>query len=148
MLRTGGEHQRQATRSSRKLLVFSVGGRPLAVNMSDVVTIFQWTECIPVASRTPFITAVVRRGHTVLPVFELASALRLSVQGDNPLCLQVKHPLGDMVMCIDEGMTGIHSPAPSAIHTYQGKDLPAKESYTNGLDEIPILDMSRFGSYT
>jgi len=146
MLRTGGRQQQQATRSSRMFLVFSVGGRRLAIKTSDVAGISEWNASIPVSSRTPFITAVVRQDQAVLPVFDLASSLRLCVQGNNPLCLRVKHPLGDMVLCIDEEIPVLQTLESEAIQTYRGNDVPAEGSYVSGLDEIPILSLSQLGS--
>jgi chemotaxis signal transduction protein len=146
MLRTSQKHQWETVRQLWQLLVFSVGGRRLAVKTLDVSGISQWNESIPIAGRTPFVAAVVRQGQTVLPVFDLAASLHLTVQGNSPLCLRVKHPLGEMVMCIDEEIPVLHTFDVAAIQTYQGKDLPAEGSYTNGLDEIPILSVSRLGS--
>ncbi len=146
MLRAGHRHQRETARQSWQLLVFSVGGRRLAVKALDVSGISQWHQSIPVAGRTPFVTAVVRQGQTVLPVFDLAASLHLTVQGSSPLCLKVKHPLGEMAMCIDEEIPVLHTFDPAALQAYQGKDLPAEGSYTNGLDEVPILSVSRLGS--
>lgn len=144
MLRAGDKSQRHTTRRSWHVLVFSVGGKRLAVKTLEVAGISQWNESIPVAGRTPFVTAVVRLDQAVLPVFDLASSLQLSVQG-SPLCLRVRHPLGDMAMCIDEEMPVLHTLDPSMIQTYRGTDLPADGSYANGLDEIPILSVSRLG---
>jgi chemotaxis signal transduction protein len=146
MLRTSHKHQWETARQSWQLLVFSVGGRRLAVKTLDVSDISKWNESVPVAGRTPFVTAVIRQGQTVLPVFDLAASLHLTVQGDSPLCLRVRHPLGEMAMCIDEEIPVLHTFDPAEIRTYQGKDLPAEGSYTNGLDEIPILSVARLGS--
>ncbi|MBX3302081.1 MAG: hypothetical protein KF693_07690 [Nitrospira sp.] len=113
---------------------------------SEVAGISHWNSPIPVGSRTPFITAVVRQNQAVLPVFDLASALHLCVEGRNPLCLRIKHPLGDMVMCIDEEMPILQTLEPAAIQTYREKDMPTEGSYTSGLDEIPILSIAQLGS--
>lgn len=145
MLRMGGKQQRQATHPSWMLLVFSVGGRRLAVKTSEVAGISPWHSPVPVGGRTPFITAVVRHGQTVLPVFDLASALHRCVEGSNPLCLRIKHPLGDMVMCIDEEMPILQTVESSAIRTSREKDVPVEGSYTIGLDEIPILSIAQLG---
>ena len=145
MLRTAQKRQRGTARQSCQLLVFSVGGRRLAVKTSDVSGIFQWAEPIPVAGQTPFITSVVRQEQTVLPVFDLAASLRLTVHGSSPLWLRVKHPFGEMAICIDEEIPVLHALDSAAIQTYQGKDLPADGSYTTGLDEIPILSVSQLG---
>lgn len=146
MLRTGRTHQQETGRHLRQLLMFSVGGRRLAAKTSDISSISRWTEAISVAGRTPFVTAVVRQGHSVLPIFDLAAFLRLTVQGGSPLCLRVKHPLGDMAMCIDEVIPVLHLLDPAALRSYEGDDLPAEGSYTDGLEVIPILSVSRLGS--
>jgi len=146
MLRTGEKGQREGTHSPWNCVVFSVGGRRLAVKTLEVAGISPWKPSIPVGSRTPFITSVVRQDQTVLPVFDLASLLRLHVQGSHPLCLRIKHPLGDMVMCIDEEVPVLHTLEPAAVQAYRGKDIPAEGSYANGLDEIPILAISQLGS--
>jgi chemotaxis signal transduction protein len=146
MLRTGQNHHRGTARQSYHLLVFFVGGRRLAVKAVDVSGIFKWADPIPVAGQTPFITSVVRQGQTVLPVFDLAASLRLTVQGSRPLYLRVKHPLGEMAMCIDEEIPILHTVDPAELQTYHGKDLPADGSYTNGLDEVPILSVFQLGS--
>lgn len=146
MLRAGDKSRHHITRRSWQVLVFSVGGRRLAVKTSDVAGISQWNESIPVAGRTPFVTAVVRLNQAVLPVFDLAACLQLSVQGRSPFCLRVKHPLGDMALCVDEEMPVLHTLDHAMIQAYQGKDLPADGSYANGLDDIPILSVSRLGS--
>jgi chemotaxis signal transduction protein len=146
MLRIGQTHQRETARHLWQLLMFSVGGRRLAAKTLDVSGISQWKESVGVAGRTPFVTALVRQDQTVLPVFDLAAFLHLTVQGSSPLCLRVKHPLGEMAMCIDEEIPTFHILDPAALQTYEGKDLPAEGSYTNGLEVIPILSVSRLGS--
>ena len=146
MLRSGHKHPRGTARQLCQLLVFSVGGRRLAVKTSDVASISPWTQSVQVAGRTPFVTSVVRQGQTVLPVYDLAASLHLTVQGSSPLCLRVKHPLGEMAMYIDEEIPVLHALDPAALQTYHGKDVPTDGSYTNGLDEIPILSVSQLGS--
>jgi chemotaxis signal transduction protein len=144
----GKQQQKQGIRASWTFLVFSVGGRRLAVKTLDVASISPWSSSIPVGSRTPFVAAVVRHDQTVLPVFDLASVLGLHVQGNHPLCLRIKHRLGDMVMCIDEEIPVLHTLESSAVQLYKGKDLPAEGSYISGLDEIPILSVPQLGSCT
>jgi hypothetical protein len=51
-----------------------------------------------------------------------------------------------MAMCIDEEIPVLHTLDPAALQTYRGKDLPADGSYTNGLDEIPILSVPQLGA--
>ncbi len=113
------------------------------MNTQEVAGIAPWETSIPVAGRTPFVTAVVRRHQKVLPVFDLAELLHVTVQGSSPLCLTAKHPLGDMAICIDEEIPVLHTLDSAAIQVYRGKDLPAEWSYASGLDEIPILSVHR-----
>lgn len=146
MLRSSQKHQRETAPQFWHLLVFSVGGRRLAIKVGDVSSISPWTESIPVGGHTPFVTAVVRQGQTVQPVFDLAASLHLAVQGRSLLCLHVKHPLGEMAICIDEEIPVLHTVDPATLQTYHGKDMPTEGSYTNGLDEIPVLSISQLGS--
>ncbi len=143
MLRGVRTGQRGTVSRARNLLVFSVGGRRLATRAEDVVGITRWKDSVPIVSRTPFVSAVVRQGQAVLPVFDLAGRLHLSVQGSSPLCLTATHPLGHMAICIDEEVPALQPYEPSGIQIYRGKDLPAEESYVIGFDEIPILSLSQ-----
>jgi len=146
MLRTGSENQQKSTSRPCSLLVFSVGGRRLAAKTDEVAGISEWKEIIPVPSRMPFISAVVRQDQAVLPVFDLAELLHVSVQGDYCLCLKVKHPRGTMAICIDEEMPILHTLDLAAIQPYQGKEFRSLGSFSRGLDEIPIISLSELGS--
>lgn len=84
MLRTTGRSRHHGMPRSWHVMVFSVGGRRLAVKTVEVGDISQWGESIPVSGRTPFVTAVVRRDQTVLPVFDLAAVLHRTVQETVP----------------------------------------------------------------
>ncbi|HMS83680.1 MAG TPA: chemotaxis protein CheW [Nitrospira sp.] len=145
MLRTTGNSRHHGMPRSWHVMVFSVGGRRLAVKTLEVGDIGQWGESIPVPGRTPFVTAVIRRNQTVLPVFDLAAVLCRTIQGNSPLCLRVKHALGDMVICIDEKIPVLQTLDHSVIQAYRGTDVPAEGSYANGEEEIPILSVSRLG---
>jgi chemotaxis signal transduction protein len=114
--------------------------------MAEVSGVSEWHGSIPIPSQTPFVTAVIRQGKTVLPVFDLAALLHRTVRGNSLLCLRVKHVLGEMAICIDEDIPVLHACDPAAVQTYHGTDLPAEGSYTNGLDEILILSISRLGA--
>lgn len=143
MLRGVSTGQRGAASRAKNLLVFSVGGRRLATRAEEVIGIARWKESVPIVSRTPFVSAVVRQGYMVLPVFDLAARLHLAVQGSSPLCLTATHPLGHMAICIDEDVPALQPYEPSGIQRYRGTDVPAQESYMIGFDEIPILSLSQ-----
>jgi len=115
------------------------------VKTLEVGGISPWHESIPVFGRTPFVTAVVRFNQTVLPVIDLAAALHRIVQGNNRLCLRVKHALGDMVICIDEEIPVLRTLDLSLIQTYRDRDVPADGSYAHGQEDVPILAVSRLG---
>lgn len=145
MLRANGHSQSHETPRSWHLLVFSVGGKRLAIKTLDVAGISQWHESIPVSGRTPFVSAVVRLNQIVLPVFDLAAMLQRTVQGKSFLCLRVKQSLGDMAICIDEEIPVLQTLAVSMVQPYRDKDVPAEGSYAHGQEEVPILAVSRLG---
>ncbi|MGQ0694923.1 MAG: chemotaxis protein CheW [Nitrospiraceae bacterium] len=146
MLRAGIGNQQKSAPRSWNLLIFSVGGRRLAAKTDEVAGISEWKESVPVPSRTPFISSVVRHDQTVLPVFDLAELLHVSVRGNYPLCLTAKHPRGTMAICIDEEMPMLQTLDPSAIQQYQGSEFTAIGSFLSGHVEIPIIALSKLGS--
>ena len=146
MLRSSRTEQKRTESRAYHLLVFSVGGRHLAVKTDEVGGISTWNGCIPVPSRTPFVSAVVRQDDAVLPVFNLAGFLHVVVQGDEPLCLTAKQRQGMMAICIDGEMPVLHTLEVSAIVPYRGRELNAVGSFLNGLDEIPIISLAQLGN--
>lgn len=146
MLRGGsGRFAKQNARAWR-LLAFSIGGRRFAAKTDDLAGVSEWKEPIPVASRTPFVSGVVRLGQTVLPVFDLAAWLGLSPRGSEWLWLRAKHPLGTMAVCIDGGMPILQTLNHTEVRPYSGQDVPAIGSFSSGTDEIPILALAQLGS--
>jgi chemotaxis signal transduction protein len=146
MLRSSFGNKPQTGSHSCPLLIFSVGGRRLAVKTHEVAGISKWNGSIPVPSRTAFVSAVMRRDQHVFPVFNLAELLRVSVQGEQLLCLTVKHPHGAMAICIDEEMPVLHTLETAAIQAYQGGEFEAVGSFASGLDQIPIVALSKLAS--
>lgn len=147
MLRSAiGKAQTSAVRSC-PLLVFSVGGRRLAVKTDEVASVSQWSGSIPVPSRTPYISAVVRRDEEVLPVYDLAAQLHVSPRGEELLCVTAKHPRGAVAICIDEDMPVLHSLESEGMRPYRGDvDCEAVGSFVSGLDEIPIISFAKLGT--
>ena len=146
MLRGGaGRFATQEVRTWR-LLAFSIGGRRFAAKADDLAGVSKWQEPIPVASRTPFVSGVVRLGHAVLPVFDLAAWLGLSLPGSARLWLQAKHPLGTLAVGIDDEMPSLRTLERIAVRPYSGRDVPALGSFSSGAVEVPILALSRLGS--
>lgn len=146
MLRgTVGRQQKVAPRSCH-LLVFTVGGRRLAVRTEEVGGISAWNGSLPVPSRTPFVSAVVRQDRGVFPVFNLAELLRVTVQGELTLCLLAKQPGGAMAICIDEEMPSLHKLDVASVRPYQGSEFPAAGTFSVGFEEIPIISLARLGN--
>lgn len=145
MLRSSHGRTQRSGSSTCQLLVFSVGGRRLAVKTEEVAGISPWTGSIPVPSRTPFISAVMRQDQVVVPIFDLADLLHVTPQGEELLCITAKHPLGVMAMCIDEEMPVLHSLDRGAIEPYQGGEFEVEGSFTSGFDQIPILSFAKLG---
>ena len=143
MLRPSLSKRQQSAPTACHLLVFSVGGRRLAVKTEEVAAIAAWKGSIPVPSRTPFLSAVVRRETDVYPVFDLAELLHVRVQGDDLLCLTAKHPHGVMAICIDEEMPVLHTLNTSDIQAYEGREFDAVGSFASGFDQIPIVSFGR-----
>ncbi len=146
MLRGAVGRQRQATSRTCHLLVFSVGGRKLAAKTEEIGGISAWTRSIPVPSRTPFVSSVIRRDQSVFPVFDLAGMLNVRVKGSQRFCLMAKQPAGAMAICIDEEMPVLYSLDLSKIQTYHGRDVEAVGCFTDEFEEVPIISLARLGA--
>lgn len=146
MLRGARDNQQKSSTRSWNLLVFSVGGRRLAAKTDEVAGISKWEENIPAPDQTPNVSVVSRDDQAALPVYDLAKLLHVRVQGDDLLCLKIKHPRGAMAICIDEEMPVLHTVDLAVIQLYRGSEFPSLGSFSSGLDEIPILSMSQLGS--
>jgi chemotaxis signal transduction protein len=146
MLRGAVGRQRQATSQMCHLLVFSVGGRRLAVKTEEIGGISAWTGSIPVPSRTPFIFSIIRRDQAVFPVFDLAGMLKVRVKGEQRLCLMAKQPAGAMAICIDEEMPVLHSLDVAKIQAYRGREIDSVGCFTDEFEDVPIISVARLGS--
>lgn len=146
MLRGASGRQRQATSRTCHLLVFSVGGRKLAAKTEEIGGISAWTRSIPVPSRTPFVSSVIRRDQSIVPVYDLAGMLKVRVKGSQRLCLMAKQPAGAMAICIDEEMPVLHSLDLAKIQAYRGQDLDAAGCFADEFEEVPIISLSRLGA--
>jgi chemotaxis signal transduction protein len=146
MLRAGGGRFAKQNARAWRLLAFSIGGRRFAAKTDDLAGVSEWKELIPVASRTPFVSGVVRLGKRVLPIFDLAAWLGLSPRGSERLWLQAKHPLGTMAVCIDDEMPILQTLERTEVRAYGGQDVPAIGCFSSGGGEIAILALSQLGS--
>jgi len=145
MLRGSNGSQRKQVARSWNLIVFSVGGRRLAVKAEELAGIAKWTGSIPVESGMPFVSSMIRVEQAECPVFDLAEMLHVSVRGDSLLCLMAKHPNGTFAICVDEEMPVLHALDPSTLQPYRGDEFPVIGSFSNGVDQIPILSLAQLG---
>ncbi|MEQ1562589.1 MAG: chemotaxis protein CheW [Nitrospiraceae bacterium] len=146
MLRAArGQQQTQTTKRSWNVVVFSIGGMKLAARTEDVGGVLPWTGSIPVPSRTPFVQAMQKRDHQVMPVYELANRLSRTLQGDPLLCLVARHVDGPMAICIDAAVPSLETVDAAAIRPTVSGDLETFGSVTIGGDDVTIVALQRLG---
>ncbi len=146
MLRTAKRHgQTPEAAKPWSLVMFSVGGKQVAVRAEEVGGVLPWTEAMPVPSLTPYVNAVVRQGDEILPVFDFARLLMVQVSKPDPLCLRAKRQDGLMAVCIDPEVPTLHQveakavqPAPSGLPGVVGM-------CSIGSDEVPIYSWAMIG---
>ena len=146
MLRAArGQQQAQATKQSWNVMVFSIGGVKLAARTEDVEGVSPWTEIIPVPSRTPFVQAMLKRDNHVMPVYDLATRLSRTLQGEPLLCLMARHLDGPMAICIDAEVPTLETVDVTAIRPTGRGDIETLGSVTIGGDDVAIVALQRLG---
>ena len=146
MLRAArGQQHAQATKRSWNVVVFSVGGMKLAARTEDVEGVSPWTEIIPVPSRTPFVQAMLKRDNHVMPVYDLATRLSRTVQGEPLLCLMARHLDGPMAICIDADVPSLETVDVTAVRPTGRGDVETLGSVTIGGNDVAIVALQRLG---
>ena len=146
MLRAArGQQQVQATKLSWNLMVFSIGGVKLAARTEDVEGVSPWTEIIPVPSRTPFVKAMLKRDNHVMPVYDLATRLSRTLQGEPLLCLMARHLDGSMAICIDADVPSLETVDVKMIRQIGRGDIETLGSVMIGGDDVAIVALQRLG---
>ncbi|HET7057805.1 MAG TPA: chemotaxis protein CheW [Nitrospiraceae bacterium] len=140
---------RKAAQGSTKaksvmLLVFSVGGRRMAARASDVGGIWPWTDVVSIPSGTPHISAVLKRGEDILPVFDLAGRLSVQVTGA-ALCLIAKRKDGLMAVCIDGDIPTLQSVSEESIRRVAWKDSDVIGTCRIEAEELPVYSLAHLG---
>jgi chemotaxis signal transduction protein len=135
----------QAKAKSVMLLVFSVGGRRMAALASDVSGIWPWSDVVPVPSGTPHISAVLKRGEDILPVFDLAGRLSVQVKGAVLLCLIAKRKDGLMAVCIDGDIPTLQSISEDSIRPVAWKDSDVIGTCRIEAEELPVYSLAHLG---
>ena len=146
MLRAArGQQHTQATQRSWNVMVFSIGGVKLAARTEDVEGVSPWTEIIPVPSRTPFVQAMLKRDNHVMPVYDLATRLSRTVQGEPLLCLMARHLDGPMAICIDADVPSLETVDVTAVRPTGRVDVETLGSVTIGGNDVAIVALQRLG---
>jgi chemotaxis signal transduction protein len=146
MLRAAREQRQvQATKRLWNVVLFSVGGLKLAARTEDVGGISPWTKSIPVPSRTPFVHAMLKRDHDVIPVYDLASKLSRTLQGDPLLCLVARHLDGPMAICIDADVPSLETVDAAVIRQSGREDIETLGMMTILGEDVAILALQRLG---
>lgn len=133
------------TSSTWSLVMFTVGGRRLGARLEEVGGVWPWREPTLVPSRTPYIGAVLRHGRDVLPVYNLAGALNVQVEGQAPLCLVLKTDKGPMAVCIDETVPSMYTLDEDAIEPAPEDSRPQIGACRIAGEAVPIYSFRVFG---
>ena len=126
-------------------MVFSIGGVKLAARTEDVEGVSPWTEIIPVPSRTPFVQAMLKRDNHVMPVYDLATRLSRTLQGEPLLCLMARHLDGSMAICIDADVPSLETVDVKMIRQIGRGDIETLGSVMIGGDDVAIVALQRLG---
>lgn len=147
MLRTT-KHRGQTPEAPKpwSLVLFSVGGKRVAVRAEEIGGVSPWTEAMPVPSLTPYINAVVRQGDEILPVFDLARLLMVQVSKAERLCLRAKRQDGPMAVCIDSDVPSLHQVEARAIQPAPPGAAGAIGTCAIESEEITIYSWSTLGT--
>ena len=144
-LRSRKVAQGPAKPKSIMLLVFSVGGRRMAARANEVGGIWPWTEVVSIPSGTPHVSAVLRQGDDILPVFDLAGRLSVQVKGPALLCLIAKRKDGPMAVCIDGNIPALQSVSEESIRPVAWKDSDVIGTCQIEADEVPVYSLAQLG---
>jgi chemotaxis signal transduction protein len=127
------------------LVVFSVGGKRVAVRAEEVGSVSVWTEAMPVPSLTPYVNAVIRQGEEILPVFDFARLLMVQVSQAQPLCLRAKRHDGLMAVCIDPEVPTLHRVAAQAVRAVADGPPGVIGMCSIGSEDVPIYSWAALG---
>ncbi len=127
------------------LVAFVVGGRRLAARAEEVGGVRPWSPALPIPSTTPFVSAVVRHGDEVLPVYDLAARLGVRIGTGDHLCLVAKRRDGLMAVCIDADIPTLHTVDPSGIRPAARQAPDMIGVCVIGGEEVPVYSLALLG---
>jgi chemotaxis signal transduction protein len=140
------QEQAVATKRSWSVVVFSIGGMKLAARTEEVGGVAPWGERIPVPSRTPFVSSLVKRDKDVLPVYDLASQLDRDIEGESALCLVARHIDGPMAICIDGDIPSLYTVDAAQVRPGRRHDIETLGSFTSDGQDIDIVAFQLLGT--
>ena len=147
MLKTSLGQTRKAN-VAKALVMFAVGGHRLAARADEVAEVRQWTDSMPVPSKTPYISAVVRHGDEVVPVYDMAARLNVQVLGASPLCLVAKRRDGPVALCIDAEIPTLWNVDTASVRSVTGDNPDVVAMCHIDEDDVPIYSLSMLGMGT
>jgi chemotaxis signal transduction protein len=132
--------------STFQLLVFRIGGQTFAVRAEEVGGVLPWPITMPVPSSSRFINAVARQHDEILPVYDLAGQLALSIQNSAPLALLVKHALGPLIVRIDSEIPSLETVGADMIRPASRPYPSVRQVCRFAHLEVPMLSLKTLGS--
>lgn len=144
-------HVNQASRpgsvvTAFQLLVFRIGGHTFAARAEEVNGVQAWPATMPIPSSTRFITAVARQHDDVLPVYDLAAQLSLSIRDSAPLALLVKHAQGPLIVRIDSEIPSLETVGADMIRPASGLYPGVRQVCRLTHLEVPMLSLRTLGT--
>lgn len=127
------------------LVMFSVGGKRVAVRAEEVGGVSPWTEAMPVPSLTPYVNAVLRQGEEILPVFDFARLLMVQVSKADPLCLRARRQDGMMAICIDPDVPTLHQVEAQGVRPASSGAPGVVGICSIGSEDVPIYSWALLG---
>lgn len=132
--------------STVQVLVFRIGGHTFAVRAEEIGGVQPWPTTMPVPSSSRFINAVARQHDEILPVYDLAGQLALSIQNSAPLALLVKHALGPLIVRIDSEIPSLETVGADMIRPASGPYPRVRQVCRFAHLEVPMLSLKTLGS--
>ena len=127
------------------LMIFSIGGQKFGARTDEIIGVRVSGKEMPIPSRTPFIRCLTRHGDEVLPVYDLAARLKLSIVGARQLCLIARHQRGPLAIRIDAEVPTIRPLDASYLTLLPKKANDILGSYQVGAEAIPIYSLATLG---
>lgn len=129
----------------QNMVVFSVAGQRVAARTDEIGGVLPWPGATAVPSDTPFVTSLVRQEEGCLPVFDLAAKFNRRMQGEESLCLVVKHVDGPLAICIDSQVPSLHMVPRSAVQYHIGDDPDIAGSCLADDEQLPFINLATLG---